>query len=347
VSDWERPTAPPPDGGPPRTYWAQPSESDPVGPGQLIRNAWRLYRSAPRRFLLVALVPELIRDLLAVPSLVWAVGLIQDMVDVTVNVLRNIAENPEAYGPANSQAFQTQLRAQLERAMTPPADLLVLSAVGGGGGIAIGLIGTSAVTAAVLAAAAGRPISVTAAFRLVAARGALLTPIIALGIGWAVVTWLPYLLQTSTDFQAWAGAPGSPRSVLLGSLLAVLGLIVTIGIIVLGVRWAFYIPAVLAEGLGVGPGLARAAQLSRGIRIRLGLAMAGIFILQGLSVWILGVVVGVAVGLSTSSVGVGFVAYLIASLIGSLLWAPFVPAMLGLAYRHRAGGAGSGVSGER
>ncbi len=335
MSGWEQPGTPTPGGSPPLSYWTRKSEVDPLSPGQLIRRAWRLYRSTPWRFLLVAAIPELIRDLLAIPGLVIAGLGVQGLFEVTTDFLRRIAADPEAYRYTDSQAFQAELQAKLQAVMLPPADLAVLSAIGVGAGVAAALIGASALTAAALVAASDRPISVAGAFRLVAARGGLLKPIVGLGVGWTAVSLLLVVLQTSTGFQAWAGVPGSPRSVLLGSLLAVLALVVTIGIVVLAVRWALLIPAVLVEALGLGPGLARAAWLTRGIRIRLSLAMAGIFILQALSVGLVATVVGFAVGLAAGSVVAGFGAYLIAALIGNLLWAPLLPAMLALAYDER------------
>jgi hypothetical protein len=47
-------------------------------------------------------------------------------------------------------------------------------------------------------------------------------------------------------------------------------------------------------------------------------------------------VVGVVVGISAASVGIGIAAYLASSLLGNLLWAPFLPAMLAVAYQARA-----------
>jgi hypothetical protein len=185
-------------------------------------------------------------------------------------------------------------------------------------------------------AASDRPISIGAVFRRVAACAALVKPIVAIGIGWSVVSWLPLFLQASTGFQTWAGSPGSPRSVLLGSLVAILGLVVGVAVIVLAVRWALYIPAVLSEELGVGEGLARAARLTSGIRVRLGLAIAGIVILQALSIGLVAASIGIVAGIAARSLATGFWTYTIATLIGQLLWAPFVPAMLVLAYRERA-----------
>jgi hypothetical protein len=286
----------------------------------------------------VAAIPELIRDLLALPGLVVAGLTLERMFGVIANFYGRVAADPQAFQGADSLVLQAELEAQVEAVLLPQADLAAISAIGGGAGVAIGLIGSAALAAAALAAAAGRPISVAGSFRLVAARAGLLRPIIALGIGWVAVSLLPLFLGASTDLQTWAGAPGSPRLVLIGSLLGLSGLVVTIGIVVLAVRWALFIPVVLVEALGVGPGLARGAQLTSGIRNRLGLAMAAILILHALSVGVGSTAIGFAFGLSIGSAGVGIAAYLIASLIGNLLWAPMLPAMLTLAYRARTPG---------
>jgi hypothetical protein len=336
VTGWERPTPPTPDGSPPPSHWSRPSSADPLSPGQLIRRAWRLYRATPRPLLRVALVPEMIRDLLALPGLVISGLAIQALVDVMADFFARAIADPQAYASGDSLALEAELQAQLQAAILPQPDLVALAALGGGLSVAIGLVGSAALTAAALAKAAGRPISIAGAFRLVAARGGLVKPLVAIGIGWVSVSWLTIALQASPELQAWAGAPGSPRIILIGSLLAILGLVVTVGFVVLAVRWALYIPAVLVESLGIRPGLARAARLSSGIRIRLGLALAGILILAALSVGIVATVVGFAIGIAAGSVWAGYVAYVIASLAGNLLWAPMVPAMVAEAYRERA-----------
>jgi hypothetical protein len=82
VSDREQPAPPGPDGSPPRTFWAHPAEVDALGPGQLIRRAFRLYRATPRRFLLVAAGPELIRDLLGIPSIAITLAFVDGFVRV-------------------------------------------------------------------------------------------------------------------------------------------------------------------------------------------------------------------------------------------------------------------------
>lgn len=340
MSRWQEP---PSDPGEParRTFWARSNEADPLGPGQLIRRAWRLYRSVPRPFLAVAAGPELLRAVLAIPSLIVTAGIVEGFMAAFGDYLADAAADPEGY-QADPTLLQDEFQAQIQAILVPQPDLAAISAVTGAAGVVVGLIGASVLTAAALAAAAGRPISLGGVVRVVAARGSLVRPIIALAIGWLVVSGVPLLLQTSSEFRAWSGEPGSPRSMLLGSLLSVLGFVVLVLIVILAVRWALYIPVVIAESLGIGSGLDRAAQLSRGIRIRLALAMFGIQLLHSVSVGIVALVVGVTIGISAGSVAIGFIAYLGAALLGGLLWAPVMPAMLAVAYQTRAGETAAG-----
>jgi hypothetical protein len=332
VSGWERPA--PPGNEPPGSFWSQAPEGDALGPGRLIRRAWRLYSATPRRYLLVAAIPETIRDLLAIPGFVIALGFVEGVVAAFGEYLARVNANPAAYS-ADPFALQAEFEARLRDILVPVPDMAALSAVTGALGVAVGLIGTSALAAVALAAARGRTMSVGEAFRLVAATGALIKPIALLFAGWLVVSWVPLLLQGSADFQAWAGVPGSPRSVLLASLLSVLGAVITLLVVVVAVRWALYIPAVVAEPIGVGSALVRSAELSRGIRSRLALAMGGILLLHAFSVGLVAAFVGIAMGVSTESVPVGFAAYVAASFVGNLLWAPVLPATLALAYHTR------------
>jgi hypothetical protein len=335
VRDRQPATPPPKDGPTPTTYWSRPQNAEPLAPGQLIRGAWRLYRSAPRRFVLVAFIPETIRAILAIPGAITSMLIAQSVVDVMADVFARIAQNPDAYRYPNSAQLQAEFQDQLRSALVPQTDLAGWSAISGGAGIVVGLAGTAALTAAALAAAAGRPISLGAAYRMVAARRGVWAPILAIGLAGTLAAWLPTLFQTSAGFQAWAGSTGSPRSMLLGSLLGVGAIVLAIAIIVLAIRWALYLPVVLAETTGVWSGLARAAELTHGVRIRLLVASAGIVILQGLSVFLVAAPVGVIVGVAARSVATGFVTYMAASIIGTLLWAPILPAMLANAYRAR------------
>lgn len=332
MSGWQRPT--PPDEPAGRSYWSQ-QEADPFGPGRLIRAGWRLYRSAPRRLLIVATISGLLQTLLALPSILWATTMTRGMVEVMTDYFERVLANPETYRFADQEALQAELEDRLRDVMVPLSDPSALTAIGAGLGGAIGLVGMAALTALALSLAAGRPIPVLFAVRLVAARVGLVLPIVGLGVGWAVVSWLSIALQASPDVQAWVGATGSPRSVLVGSLLGVLAVVVAVGIVLLAVRWALYVPVVLVEALGVGSGLARTAQVTRGIRVRLGLAIAGFLLLQGLVIATVATVAGFAVGLSAGSFDLGFATYLIAGVVLNMVWAPWLPAMFAVAYRER------------
>jgi len=332
VSGWQHPT--PPDEPAPRSYWSQPG-TDPFGPGQLIRKGWRLYRSAPRRLVIVAAISGLLQNLVALPSLVWAAAMTRAMFDVMADYFERVLANPEAYRYADQPALQAELENRLRSALVPLPDYSAWTVIGAGLGGAIGLIGTAALTAIALSIAARRPIPVAFAFRLVAARAGLVKPIVALGLGWSAVSWLSTAIQASPDVHAWAGVAGSPRSVLVGSLLSVVAVVVAVGIVVLAVRWALFVPAVLVEALGVGPGLARAAQLTRGIRVRLGLAMAGILLLEAMLVAIAATVAGFAVGFALGSFDLGFATYVLVSVVTNALWAPWLPALFAVAYREK------------
>jgi hypothetical protein len=173
---------------------------------------------------------------------------------------------------------------------------------------------------------------------VVATRAGLVRSIVAIGIAWAAVSLVVVLSAGSDELRAWAGAPGSPRMVLIDSLLGILVMVVAIGVIVLAVRLAMSLPAILAEPLGLGAGIARGVDLGRGIQVRLGQALAGILVLHTISVGVISIAVGFAVGLAAVSAPVGVAAYLVATLIGNLLWAPVIPAVLAYAYRERMGG---------
>lgn len=339
MSGWQQP----PTGGP-KTYWQAEREEDPLRPGQMIRRGWRLYRSAPRAFLLVALVPAILQAALAFPGVGAAVRAVEGIVDVFGWYFEQALADPNNANSLQLQAeFQEQLELELQRALVPTQEAALVSAVLGAISLAVALIGGAALSRAALSAADGRTIDVMASFRAVLSRGGLVKPIAALTVASVVASALPILLQGSPEFQTWAGEPGSPRAVLLGSLFSVAALVLAIGVVVLAVRWAFYMPVVLVESLGTGAGLARAATLSRGLRGRLFVAMVGLVLLQWLAVALVATTLGFAIGIAAESVAAGFATYLAVSLLGSLLWAPVLPAMLALAYRERVrAGIGSG-----
>jgi hypothetical protein len=172
--------------------------------------------------LIVAFISGLLQTVAVLPSLAWGAAMARGMFDVLADYFDRVLANPEAYRFADQQALQAELQERLRSVLVPLPDPSALTAIGSGLGGAVGLIGTAALTAVALSIAAGRPIPVLFAIRLVAARAGLVKPIVALGLGWTAISWLSTAIQASPDVQAWAGAAGSPRSLLIGSLLSVL-----------------------------------------------------------------------------------------------------------------------------
>jgi hypothetical protein len=312
MSGWVTPATPP---GP--VAWEAPEETPGLGVRQLVGGAWGLYRSAGRRLLLVATVPALIQALLALPSIALGVVLIRKMVEVFGEFSR-FRTDPLAF------------QAEFQAAMRPPTDLTVLAAVAGGISIAVLVIGWAGLTSAALAVSEGRTVSIASAYAPVFARRAgIVIPAVVVGATWAVISAAQAFIQPTGSVVM------SASQLAFYSVISLLILVVSVGAFVLVVTWSLGLPAILAEGLDLRRGLARGAELTRGIRFRLGLAFIVVWILQGLTVGILAGLAGLIGGLLARSVEAGAVVYFAALLIGGVLWLPFLPAMLALAYRDR------------
>jgi hypothetical protein len=63
--------------------------------------------------------------------------------------------------------------------------------------------------------------------------------------------------------------------------------------------------------------------------------MAGVILLFAIGVGIAAIVAGFAVGIAFESVPAGFAVYVATGIVGNVLAAPMVPAILALAYRER------------
>jgi hypothetical protein len=302
-------------GGP--VAWVAPEETPGLGVRQLIDGAWRLYRAAGRRLLMVAAVPALVQALLALPGLAIGLGAMEAMLRLFGDFSR-FGRNPAAF------------QAEIQAAMRPATDLLVIAGVAGGLSMAISIIGWGAITAAALAASEGRPVTIGSAFRVVLAhRSAIVIPALLVGLAWGLVTVVQAAVTPTGPVLP------TPAQTALYSLFGLLVGVVTLVVFILAIVLSLALPAILAEDLGLRRGLARGAALTRGIRMRLGLAFIAVAILQGLSVGIIGGIAAIAGGLIAASLQVGIVIYLVITLIGALLWLPFLPSMLVVAYRDR------------
>jgi hypothetical protein len=297
--------------------WAAPDETPGLGTSDMLRGAWHLYGSAAGRLLTVAVIPESFRAILTLPSLLVAVLGFRAMALIFSDMSR-FRTNPEA--------FQAEIQAATR--MSP--ELAVVVGLCGGLTFFVIAIGWSALTAAALEVAAGRTFTVEAIFQAVAARRTgILVPAVAVGVVWAV------LGLASGLFQPTATGVMSPSQTALLSLFGVLLFVLTIAGFALAVYWSLGLPAILAEQLGLRDGLARGARLTKGIRIRLGLAIFAASLLAAITVAVVAVLIAVVGGLAAGSIDVGIGGYLLVSLVGAFLWAPFIPCLLAVAYRDR------------
>lgn len=299
--------------------WEAPVDPGGLGTRELIGDAWSLYRGAARPLLAVAAIPALVRVVLSIPGVVIVVKVWQSMATFLMDFPSRFLDDPEAF------------QADFEAAVRPPADLTMLAYVGGGVSITVMLVGVAALTAAALAVADGRPVSVGGAFRAVAARTrGIVIPSIAVGLAWAVIgAWLSTWQSRASAFRP--SASDVALNTLAGLLVPVLGIVA----LILAVRWSLAIPAILVEGLGLRRGLARGADMTRGVRLRLGLAIIAFGIGEAFTVGFVALLIGLFGGLAGGSIEAGVVTYSIVAFVGGLLWAPLLPAVLAVAYRAR------------
>jgi hypothetical protein len=199
----------------------------------------------------------------------------------------------------------------------------------------VALVGFSAVTAGTLAIVDGRRPSVGGAYRAVAARaGALIVPALLLGVCWALVGTLLTLNQgtiPSSDTDSLRARTA------LSAVLGLVGLILTVAVVVLAVRWSLAIPAILAEDLTLRRGLSRSAELTSGIRVRIFAIFVVIAIVVGFVVSAFAFVTAFIVGIATISFAGGVAGYLVVTTIAGLFWLPLVAAVLSYVFRMRAG----------
>jgi hypothetical protein len=267
--------------------------------------------------LLVAAVPALVQALLSLPSLAIGLRAIEGMVRIFGDFSR-FGRNPAAF------------QAEMQAAVRPATDLLVISGVAGGLSIAFSIIGWGAMTAAAIAASEGRPVTIASAFRVVLARrSGIVIPALLVGLAWGLLTVLQAALTPTGTILP------TPAQTVIYSLFGLVVGVLTFAAFALAIVVSLALPAILAEDLDLRRGLARGAALTRGIRVRLGLAFIAVAILQGLTIGIIAGITAIAGGLIAMSLVVGVVIYLVITLIGAVFWLPFMPSLLVVAYRDR------------
>jgi hypothetical protein len=320
----------PPGGGPaapapapgPIVGWAAPSDDEGYGVGASIRAGWALARAHFVAFAAVTAVPMLIWNLLLVPLWVRTA----EMFDRWIQFITHI---DWARYRTDPDAFQLDMSA----AFAPSTEYAVLSAVLGGAGIVVAIVGAAAVTSATLAAADGRRVSVGESFAAVAAHaGAIVLPAVVLGVAVTAIA-LPLGLSQTSLVSAGASPSGSALSV----LISLVSFVVWIAIIVLGVRWSLAFQAILAEDLGLRAGLARSAALTEGIRLRVFLTIIAVGLLVAFLISLPVFIVAAFVGLATASIGPAVATYAVLATLASLVLIPLFVAILTVIYRRRAG----------
>lgn len=324
MTGWATPPAPGPIVG-----WELPSEPAGLGVRDSIRAGWRVLRSNVGPLAGTAALPEIVRNLLVIPSLLVVARAWEAM----VAIFRDL--DLRTYEPNDQLAMQQRL----QQAFQPPTDLAILSGVASGLSIGVALVGLSLVTAATLAAVDGRRPSIAAAYRSVAAHaGALILPAVILGVAWVIVG-TPLTLSQGTFPTSDPAAFRTQAA--LAAVLGLAGLILTIATIVFAVRWSLAIPAILAEDLTLRRGLSRSAELTAGIRLRIFVILLVLGITFGIVFGVTSLITAVIVGLVTFSLYGGIAGYLVASTVGGFVWLPLVAAVLSHVYRSRAGSPAS------
>jgi hypothetical protein len=317
----------PPAGAPPGPVWQWTLPEQPRGPtvGGLLRGAFRLYRQAFSSLFGLALVQQAIQVVLWVPIFVIASRAFTRMIDLFEHTTF-----PRGQSYSESLAFQEQLQAQIQTAVTPDPVLAALNALTSGLGVPVGLVFLAVFTAVGLATHDGQSDSVSAALQTVSARlTSFVVPGVILGLG-VVILSLPYGFNQT----AFSGAGRTPDGARIGLLLSGVSILVAITVIYFVIRWSLAIPAMLAEGIGIRAGLRRSSELTQGMRLRI----FGAMLVVGLAFFVvelIGLVIALVIGLSTGSIAVGVAtgAVLLLALIVAL--APFFPALTVVAYRDR------------
>ena len=317
------PDPPPPIGASGWARYTPPDDAHSISVGGLLGEAWRTYRRAFGPLLLIGLVVGLLVILLSLPSDVYSLRMLDSMFRLVFTTDYN---NTGIYDPV-------LLRSQLQAIVTMPTGTVITFALAGGASVAVSILGGCVLTAAAMRARAGRPVSAPQALTTVLSHGsALVLPAVLIALGSIAVT-IPLTLNAQNIQQAEfaASAQGGSSG---QEWLTFASIVVTIAIFYLSVRWAVIVPAVLAEDIGLRAGLRRSSDLTRGVRLRLAAAFLVVGVLQVLTVVLPSVVLGLVVGFTSNSAWAGVVAFAVAAVIGSALYAPIGAAIAAVAYQQ-------------
>lgn len=272
--------------------------------------------------LAIGTVLGLLAILLSLPTIVYSLRTTEAFIRVIVDL---VDQNGNNNGIVDPVLFQDQIQALA----LMPASTAITLAITDAAALALGILGGAVLTSAAMAVRAGRRVSAAESVGAVLARGsALIVPAILLAVGSAAVTLVIQFNQPTIQAARFETA----ETTTITTVLSIAGIVVTAAIFYLSVRWGLAIVAILAEGIGLREGLRRSSELTRGHRLRLAGIVLSVGILEALTVSLPAVVIGLVIGLSSNTAGTGIFAFTIASVIGSAIWAPFMPAVSVVAY---------------
>ena len=319
MSGWVAPPAP--NGSPgPVVGWVAVDEPEGLGVREAAREGWRLVRAHRGTFAAIAAVPMILLNLLTLPIWVSTGRMFEQAIRfwATLDIAR-YRNDPDA------------LQRDWQAAMQPSTELAVVGTIGVGLALIVSMLGVAAITAATVDAGAGRRPSFTSAYRAVATHlRALILPALAIGVGYIVI-FGPLTLSQNDIVYGSAAAGQAALSVVLGLAALVLEIVA----LYLAIRWSLYFQVVVAEDVGFRRALARSAELTSGVRIRVGLIVIVWSIVVGIVVSLVALTAGLVVGLAAASLAAGLVAYTISLSLCGLVYLPLFVAILTHVYRQR------------
>ena len=313
------PSAPVPGPGP-LVGWVAPDEPIGLGVGEIIRAGWRLTTANFGRLAAITAVPVFLVQVLLLPFW-WGFGQVYERMFTFYATAdwQRYADDPEG------------LRRDLQAVMQQPNEIAAFAVVAGGVSFVIGILGAAALAAATLDAADGRRPTMASAYGAVARRvWPIVVPALVLGLGYIVV-----LAPISMNSASFASADLGPGRNGLTALLSFVVLILEIAAFYLAIRWAPYFQVVIAEDAGIRDALRRSATVTRGVRLRLALALIAVSIAAGLLFALIGLLVGIVVGVLAKSFLAGIIGWTVTVAVSGLVYFPVLSGSLTYVYRLR------------
>lgn len=320
MSGWVTPPTSPAGGPTPVLGWVAPDAPPGLGVGESIRAGWGLVRAHLGPVSVIAAVPVALLSVLTLPVWLMTAQVLETMVTFWANVdWTRYRGDPGALQRDWQAAFQ------------PSGELSAVIAISGALSFVVWMIGTAAVTAALVEAMRGRRPSIFGAYRTVASHpGALIVPALVIGLGYALI-----LIPLGLRQDDLLGPTTLTARATVSGLLSIVVLVLEVVALYFAIRWSLYFQAVLDEGVGMRAALARSADLTSGVRVRIGLTLIVVGILIGIVMGLAILIVGLVAGIVARSFMVGVGAGLVAVMISAVVYLPFFVGILTHIYRRR------------